>query len=359
MSTSVSPDAARVWRAARAPLVIVFAVLATAVVLSLSRSGDGGALDPESATEDGSRAVARLLGAQGVTVEARHSSRGLDARGATLFVTRPDLVDPGTLRTLTREAASVVLLAPSQATLDAVAPGIAEVGPLAEEVRRPGCALPAAVAAGGVTLGGTDYAAVLTCYDGALATDGAVTVLGGPAPLTNARLDEEGNAALALRVLGGHERLVWYLPSPGDPALRGEEALTDLLPDAWVFGAAQVGVAAVLLALWRARRLGPVVSEPLPVVVRAAETVEGRARLYRRGGAADHAAEALRRASIERLLSALGLPCDAEPAAVVAAIAARTGRDTAALLYGPPPADDAALVRLADELDALENEVRL
>lgn len=28
------------------------------------------------------------------------------------------------------------------------------------------------------------------------------------------------------------------------------------------------------------------------------------------------------------------------------------------LLYGPPPTDDAALLRLADDLDALERQVR-
>jgi hypothetical protein len=45
---------------------------------------------------------------------------------------------------------------------------------------------------------------------------------------------------------------------------------------------------------------------------------------------------------------------------VVDAVAARTRRappDVAALLYGAAPADDAALVRLADDLDALEREV--
>jgi hypothetical protein len=41
-------------------------------------------------------------------------------------------------------------------------------------------------------------------------------------------------------------------------------------------------------------------------------------------------------------------------------VAARTGRpatEVEALLYGPSPADDAALVRLADDLDALIREV--
>ncbi|MEU6646591.1 DUF4350 domain-containing protein [Saccharomonospora sp. NPDC046836] len=358
-STSVSPDARRVWRATRAPLLILLVVLATGILLSLVRDGGGASLDPDSAAPDGSRAVARLLAAQGVRIEPQYTSDGLDPAGATLLVTRPDLVSTQTLRGLAERAGAVVLLAPNQETLDAVAPAMSAQGPLEERVREPQCALPDAEAAGAVTLGGTAYRGETTCYNGALARVGTTTVLGSHTPLTNAALADEGNAALAMRLLGGRERLVWYAPSAGDPGLRGgQESLYDLLPPGWVFGAAQVGVAAVLFALWRARRLGPVVTERLPVVVRAAETVEGRARLYRRSGATDHAGQTLRQATCERLLPLLGLTLDAEPQAVLAAIAARTGWDAAAVLYGPPPADDTTLVRLADALDELERAVR-
>ena len=109
-----------------------------------------------------------------------------------------------------------------------------------------------------------------------------VTVLGAPEPLMNEHLDEEGNAALALNLLGADDRLVWYRPTietaPGD-----ETSFTALLPD-WVEPAVwQLGIAAAIAAIWRARRLGRLVPEPLPVVVPASETVYGRARLYRRG----------------------------------------------------------------------------
>ena len=122
-------------------------------------------------------------------------------------------------------------------------------------------------------------------------------------------------------------------------------------------------VAVLLLALWRARRLGPVVAEPLPVVVRAAETVEGRARLYRRAGARGTAAEALR-AGVRRPAGARARPAaprrSRRPWSTAVAGTHRPDRAprSAALLYGAAPADDAALVRLADDLDALEREVR-
>lgn len=354
-STAISPDARRVWRAARLPVVIVVLLLAAAVLAVLTSSGgSSGELDPESYEPAGARALARLLEDQGVDVDPQATS----AENATLLVTRPELSTPESLRSLAADAAAVVLVAPDPVALRAVAPGVAVRGPLGRESRSAGCSLPAARAAESVTIGGLAYEAAQTCYDGAVVREGNVTVVGESAPLTNDHLDEDGNAALAVHLLGQHPRLVWHVPSPGDPTSRvGDQTLYDLLPSGWVFGAVQVGVAVVLLALWRARRLGPVVTEPLPVVVRAAETVEGRARLYRKAGAADHAADALRQASRDRLLPRLGLGPDAEPEAVLTAIANRTGRDARPLLYGRPPRGDDELVALANDLDELEREV--
>lgn len=345
-------------RAARWPVVIVLAIVAAGIVLTLTRSTSGLSLDPESPEPQGSRALARLLEREGISVEPIRSSVDVRPADATLVVTQPNLLRGQALRSLAEKAATVVLVAPDQQALDAVVSTVRTSGHRETEARPPRCDLPAAVAAGSVTLGGKAYAGEQTCYDGTLVRAGNTVALGTRVPLTNDALDDEGNAALAMRLLGQQQRIVWYMPSGGDPGLRdGEESVQDLLPRGWVFGAVQAGIAAVLFAVWRARRLGPVVTEPLPVVVLAAETVEGRARLYRRAGATEHAAEALRRAARERLLPVLGLGADAQPQAVLAAIANRTGRDAGELLYGPPPADTAALVRLADALDALEEEV--
>ena len=64
----------------------------------------------------------------------------------------------------------------------------------------------------------------------------------------------------------------------------------------------------MLAALWRARRLGPLVTERLPVAIRASETTEGRARLYRKANARDRAAAALRSATRTRLAPLIGVP---------------------------------------------------
>jgi len=123
----------------------------------------------------------------------------------------------------------------------------------------------------------------------------------------------------------------------------------------------QLAFAVLALALSQGRRFGPVVTEHLPVVVRAAETTEGRARLYRRAGARGRAAQNLRAASAARIVPLVGHQRGADRDAVTSAVASRTGRTASevdAVLYGAAPVDDAALVRLADELDTLERMVR-
>jgi hypothetical protein len=102
------------------------------------------------------------------------------------------------------------------------------------------------------------------------------------------------------------------------------------------------------------------VPEPLPVVVRSAETAVGRASLYRRAGARDRAGAVLRAASLRRLAGRVGLPASATGPEVAERAAAASGRpapQVGDLLLGPPPPDDAALTALADELDTLEDEV--
>jgi hypothetical protein len=139
-----------------------------------------------------------------------------------------------------------------------------------------------------------------------------------------------------------------------------DRSLNDLVSPSLKLAALELLVALAVLALWRARALGPVVPEPLPVVVRAAEAVEGRSRLYRAAKARGSAADALRAGARDRLARRLGLGPDATRAAVVDAAVARIGRDPVgvdALLYGAAPSDDAALVRLADDLDILIREV--
>ena len=117
----------------------------------------------------------------------------------------------------------------------------------------------------------------------------------------------------------------------------------------------------LLTAAWRGRRLGALVTERLPVIVRASETTEGHGALYRSRRARDRAAAALRAAMLARIGPAIGLPRDAGPAAVTAALAGRTSLtpdQLTSVLYGQPPGSDQELLELANQLDAVEGEVR-
>ncbi|MFF8036111.1 DUF4350 domain-containing protein [Streptomyces sp. NPDC016626] len=388
-STSSSPTTRQVWTRARGVVLGVVLLLAAAVAIAVVRSdARHGELDPRSADPYGSRAVAELLADRGVdtrvvtTLDEAAAAAGPDT---TLLVAVPDLLTPGQQTRLRSAFANsggrTVLVSSGSSSVERLAPGVtADPATSFDSTLAPGCALPAARRAGTADTGGIRYTTThLTadeCYPSErLATvlrlpapsgDGDTVLLGAPDILLNDRLPEHGNASLALQLLGSRPHLVWYLPSPADASAasgEGGRGLLDLLPSGWLWGTLQLFVAAALAALWRARRLGPLVPEELPVAIRASETVEGHARLYRKANARDRAASALRSTTRTRLAPLVGIPAAQAhaPEALLPALSARLqgdARDPQALLFGPPPGDDTALVRLADRLDALEREVR-
>ena len=174
-------------------------------------------------------------------------------------------------------------------------------------------------------------------------------MVGQPSTLTNDRLAKEGNASLLLGTLGRTGDLVWFVPG-GIADGSGQRSLTSLLPG-WVgWVALQLLLVVGVCMLWRGRRLGRLVPEPLPVAVRAVETTEGRARMYRRARAHDRAAAELREARAGPAARRPGCPARRPPADVVAVLAQRTGipgRDARRPPVRTTTADDAGLVRLA------------
>jgi hypothetical protein len=174
-------------------------------------------------------------------------------------------------------------------------------------------------------------------------------------------LDDDGNAALGLGLLSTNPDVVWLAPPLIGPSTStGQATLTSLLPDRLKWAALQLAIAVVVIAFWRGRRLGRLVPESLPVVVRQAETVLGRARLYRRARALGRASDSLRSGARDRLARRLGFGAAVARDALTDAVSNRVARpapEVAALLYGAAPADDHELVLLAQQLAALEREV--
>lgn len=394
-STSMSPTTRQVWTRTRGLLLALVILVAAGIAMAAMRSGDQhGRLDPRSADQYGSRAVAELLEDRGVTtrvVTTLDEATTATGPDTTLLITTPDLLTDHQQQTLRDAAASsggrTVLLSAGPASIGTLAPGTSTEAPAPVSARAPQCSLPAARSAGNADLGGERYATEAPGADSCYPSDGLPTLLridapgngdtvllGSPDILYNHRLDKHGNASLALQLLGSRPDLVWYLPSLSDVSAtedgtdgnsdgESDSTFLDLIPSGWLWGTLQLALAAVLTAIWRARRLGPLVTERLPVAIRASESTEGRARLYRNVNARDRAASALRSATRTRLAPLLGVPpVDAHsPEALLPAVSAHlpTGdRDLKTLLFGPAPADDTALIQLADQLDALEREVR-
>ncbi|MGP3686427.1 DUF4350 domain-containing protein [Streptomyces sp. IBSNAI002] len=396
-ATAPRPDRARLIRRTRRTLAFVAVLAAGAITLAALSSGTRhGLLDPRSADPYGSRAVAELLEDRGVTTRVVTTAReAADAAGpgTTLLVTDPDRLGAHQ-RALLRSAMDLsggrtVLLAPGSHSLTDLAPGVRTESATGADTLAPACDLPAAASAGPATTGDdrrytTGLPRTTACYPSegrptllvlpagttgnGTGTGGDTVLLGSGTILLNENLAEEGNASLALQLLGSRPDLVWYMPSladsdSADAGTDEDKSLVELIPDGWSWALLQLFVAAALAALWRARRLGPLVTEKLPVVIRASEATEGRARLYRKAGARDRASTVLRAAARERLASLVGVPAAQahDPVTLVPAVSARLGdggHDVTSTLFGPTPSDDAALVALADHLDALEREVR-
>lgn len=373
----------------RGPAAVIAAV-AVAITITLytqlAPKGDAIPLSVHNPGPEGGRAVAEILGRHGVDVHNVDSFgaalSGLQASpDATLLLyDRNGFLDGSQLEQLAVEATRLVLVTPRLNTLDALDAGITQAGvvPESSPTLEPGCRAADAETAGTVSgkagfLYGSDGDGTV-CYRppgsaaGMVATsdDGTLAVLGSTTLLDNAGLDEHGHAAFALRTLGGSADLVWYLPgladiSTGSGSGAGPGPTLDELAPDWVayLGPWLVFVAA-LAVVWRGRRFGPLVFEPLPVVVKAAETAEGRARLYHDSHAVDRARDNLRAGTLVRLAKELRLGAGASAADVLRAAATHVDRPEDGIqdLVNERPPNEARLVRWAQELEKLENEVR-
>jgi len=232
------------------------------------------------------------------------------------------------------------------------------------------------------------YAAV-SCYLNGLvefrSSGASMSLIGAADPFRNDRADEHGNQALAAGLLSRAPRLIWLdlherepdpvagtLPGedpgswsdpdgepedgegegngePGanqqdDPtgetqngegqdgeAQGGGDTVTDnplarAFPPAVWATLALLALAALALAAASARRLGAPVAEPLPVRVRAAETVRGLGGLYRRAGARGNSLATLQTAACHRLTEHFGMPPDTGLDELAERVAAVTGQ---------------------------------
>ena len=334
----------------------------------------GGRMDPDATSPDGARALITLLRERDVEVVVARSVDDVEraARPDTLLLVAETANTRGSdlLDRLASVPGDRLVVEPTVRSREVLAPGI-KLSRGGQPDGEPDCALREANRAGLAQIETADIyepagnTPLTRCYGGALVryADGerTVTVLGSADFMTNGSLLKEGNAALAMNLAGDRSRLIWYAPQRPQGDRSADATLGELIPDAVVWVVAQLGLVVVLLALWQGRRLGPLVAEKLPVVVRASETVEGRARLYRSRRARGQAAAALRTATLQRMTPRLGLGANASDSAIVAAVSHRSGADdhtAQRILFGPAPETDSDLFHLAQALDDIERQVR-
>lgn len=390
MSTRTAPaQTVSTWWRRHRGTTLFLATVVLLLVVAVAVSGDPDTatpLDPDNPGRDGTAALVEVLGDEGVEVDVARGALALERAevdgSTTVVVSSTDALGASTAERLREHARPglLVLLEPGPAATSVL--GTAPGRPYDRGDRlRAACTSPDAAGPVGERLddlglqvdGATSYPGPGCFPDGRgghlLVGDQGEVVLGAAGALTNAQVLRADNAAVALRLLGGGDRLVWYVPDLADLSSDDAVPVGSLLPP-WLLPGLWLALLAVItLALWRGRRLGPLAVEALPVVVRAVETTRSRGRLYRSAGDRAHATGALRAAARARLAERLGLGGVAagndpdQVGSLVRATAAATGRTpeqvTAALAPdAPAPTTDHDLITLAQDLDRLDREVR-
>ncbi len=360
-----APLARSVWRRARLWLILAVLVVLGAIVVSAVSTAPSRALDPGSSAHDGSKALSVLLGARGTHVHASTALADAVAAPAatTVLVAFPDDLGAKQLAQLVASGHRLVVLDPSSQSLAAVAPERQRNDDAATDPVAPGCSWAGAQAAGPVQFPEplSSYSGDSACYGGAVVVTDQLVVLGTADLLRNDQLARSDIAALDINAIsadGSVRDVDWLLPGPDDTGA-GSPTIWALFPPWAQRSFWWLLVCGVLAALWKGRRLGPGVEEPLPVLVRSAEIVEGHGRLYQRAAARERAAQLLWAAAIRRLASRLGVDRRATPAEVIA-VAGATGPDgprIAAALRRPAPTDDDELLAFARGLGDVETSL--
>lgn len=376
-------------------MAVVVCGLVALGALALATAQPSQDLDPDGTGPGGGKALVEVLRHHGVDVQVVRSAQDLvdaaPAPGTTVVMADPEYLGHDSTTRLadaSRRADRLVLISPTSEQLDALGLPLAatpagEVGDV-----RSGCSTRIAGPDDTVTVIDEGLVATETArgrsqlcfvlpdpghsarpdasFGAAMATLPATTdhpevvALGMAPAFTNRLLATASHAGLAVRALGHSPRLVWYQPGLGDLADASGAPVPSPWP-VWLDPAVVVLANAVLvLALVRGRRMGALVTERLPVVVRAVETTESRGRIYRRARDRERAARILRLATATRLARRLAVPTT-ELAVLVPAAAAASGMpaaEVAALLAGAPPTTDAELHTIAVSLSRLEERVR-
>lgn len=358
------------------PWLAILVVL-VAMGMLVRRPDDGDPLDPRSTKPLGAKALVELLEVRGAAVSISRSTphAGDDVAAVLLLSDQLDDDRREQLDGWIRGGGTLVVADPTSP----FAPGMTRSNPfdgadIGEELT-PRCELTALATveridpAGGVPLAvpeisGLEATGCFPFLGGHYLVarrhgDGAVVALGGAASLLNTNIDEQDNAVLAVALLAptGKGSVVFVdRPLPGT----GRETLSDVAPRGAKLLLVQLGIAFVVFAIARSRRLGRPVVEPQPVEVPASDLVVAVGSLLHVARHRDEAAAMLREDLRRTLAERLGLPADAHPDTIVDAVRARpdlSAERVATVLADRPLTRDEDLVSLAQVIESVRQEV--
>lgn len=329
---------------------LVAVIVVVSLLLGRGARGDGPPLDPSSPGGLGTKGLVETLRLLGGRVEVTRDAPS--AAHATALLLADDLGDTRRreIEAWVRSGGTLVVTDPASPLAPWARGGSTDVGLFPADIDKR-CDLRALrgvgrVSADGASVYDVPVAArgdVARCYprnDGwwlvaSAVGDGNVVALGGAGAFVNRHLDEADNAALAAALLVPHTgaRVAFLRPPP--PGATGRRSLPSLVSPRVKAAGWQLGIAFALVALWRARRVGRPVVEEQPVRLDASELVVAVGELLQRSGSRERAAELLRD-DLRRELPEHAAELDTEP----------------------PPRDDAALVALAQRVEAIRLEVK-
>jgi uncharacterized protein DUF4350 len=352
-------------------VALALGLLLVAVVAGRGEE-QGNPLDPDSAGPLGTKGLVEVLRGLGARVTVSGDLPGTGT--ATALLLSDDLTPErreGMLAWV-RQGGTLVVADPGSSLTPAEPVGTTRIGLLDAQVERR-CELAAlrdagrVAAPGGVVFEVPEGGGTRACFprnDGAWLLvqplgDGNVVRLGGASVLVNQELGEADNAVLLASLLAPTAATAVQVLRPPLPG-GGSAGLGDLVAPRVRLALWQLVVAFVLLAVWRARRLGRPVTEPQPVQIPGAELVVAVGNLLQRakgrGQAAGLLTDDLRRSLAQRL----GLPPSAPPDQVADAAAQRTGIPRGRVLRAltpTTPRDEAELVALSQAVDTVRREV--
>lgn len=343
-------------------IAILLVVVATAYFGS-SRQNPGPALDPDSTSPDGARALVALVGRLGGDIQVIEGVPQRDVDVALVLEDRLPRAQADDLERWVERGGTLVIADPSSlltprvggGAVDEVAGSCSIAG--LEDVET----LDVGISRGYVVTEGAD-----ACFDTGdgeafvvrrVSGEGTVVSLGGPDVFTNALLDEVDNAVLAGALLSGDGRRAAFVR----PVLAGggDRGLVDLIETPARAAMAQLLVVFLVVVVWRSRRLGRPVTEPQPVGIQGSELTNAVGRLLRNNRRPDRAAAILRDHARRDLSAVLGLPLDAPADVVESTITARTGLEPSEVtraVSAPVDSDD-ALVDVAHLLARIREEL--